>query len=117
MAEVILCEKPKVGRDTARLLGIQEPRDGHIVCRGGATIVTWAIGHPLEQDAPDKYDPRYGKWAWQDLPILPETFTVSPKPKTKGQLNVIKKLLAKASRVRIATDAGREGELIAREIL
>lgn len=117
MAEVILCEKPKVGRDTARLLGIQESRDGYIVCRGGSTIVTWAIGHLLEQAAPDEYDPRYRRWAWQDLPILPETFKVSPNLKTKGQLKVIKQLLAQASRVLIATDAGREGELIAREIL
>jgi len=114
--DLILCEKPAVGRDTARLLGIQEKREGYIVCNGGK-VVTWAIGHLLQQDQPESYDPRYRHWSWQDLPIIPEVFKVSPNPRTKDQFKVISSLLQKASTVLIATDAGREGELIAREIL
>jgi DNA topoisomerase III len=114
--DLILCEKPKVGRDTARLLGIKEQHQEYIVCKDG-TVVTWAIGHLLEQDEPASYDERYKRWAWNDLPIVPERFTLSPKPSTKAQLGAIKSLLKKAVRVLIATDAGREGELIAREIL
>ena len=68
--DLILCEKPAVGRDTARLLGIQEKREGYIVCNGGK-VVTWAIGHLLQQDQPESYDPRYRHWSWQDLPIIP----------------------------------------------
>ena len=114
--ELILCEKPKVGRDTARLLGIQEQHREYIICNGGK-VVTWAIGHLLQQDEPERYDPRYHQWLWHDLPIIPETFKVSPNPRTKDQFKAIRGLLKKASRVLIATDAGREGELIAREIL
>ena len=114
--ELILCEKPAVGRDTARLLGIQERREGYIVCNGGR-VVTWAIGHLLQQDQPESYDPRYQHWTWHDLPIIPQVFKVSPNPRTKDQFKIIRDLLKQASRVLIATDAGREGELIAREIL
>jgi DNA topoisomerase III len=114
--ELILCEKPKVGRDTARLLGVQEQHREYILCNGGKAV-TWAIGHLLQQDEPESYDPRYRQWSWRDLPIIPEAFKVSPNPRTKDQLKAIRGLLKKASKVLIATDAGREGELIAREIL
>jgi DNA topoisomerase III len=114
--ELILCEKPKVGRDTARLLGIGEQHREYILCNGGK-VVTWAIGHLLQQDEPEAYDSRYRQWSWHHLPIIPEAFKISPNPRTKDQLKVIRGLLKKASRVLIATDAGREGELIAREIL
>jgi len=106
--ELILCEKPKVGRDTARLLGIQEQHREYIICNGGK-VVTWAIGHLLQQDEPERYDPRYHQWLWHDLPIIPETFKVSPNPRTKDQFKAIRGLLKKASKVLIATDAGREG--------
>ena len=79
--KLILCEKPKVGRDTARLLGVKEQHQEFIVCRDG-TVVTWAIGHLLEQDEPASYDDRYKQWSWHDLPIVPDVFTVSPKPST-----------------------------------
>ena len=114
--ELIICEKPAVGRDTARLLGIQEKREGHFVCHGGK-VVSWAIGHLLQQEQPASYDPRYQHWVWDDLPIIPQVFKLSPNPSTKEQFRVISGLLKKASKVLIATDAGREGELIAREIL
>ena len=114
--ELVLCEKPKVGRDTARLLGIQEQHREYIICSGGK-VVTWAIGHLLQQDEPESYDPRYRQWSWHHLPIIPEAFKISPNPRTKDQLKAIRGLLKKASKVLIATDAGREGELIAREIL
>jgi DNA topoisomerase-3 len=79
--KLILCEKPKVGRDTARLLGVKEQHQEFIVCRD-ETVVTWAIGHLLEQDEPASYDDRYKQWSWHDLPIVPDVFTVSPKPST-----------------------------------
>lgn len=113
--QLFLCEKPSQGRDIARIVGATTRGDG---CLTGKDVsVTWGFGHLLEMDAPEAYDEKYKKWRWEDLPVLPQQWQVSVKPGSKTQFLIIQKLLKKASRVVIATDADREGEVIAREIL
>jgi len=110
-----LSEKPSMGRDIAKVLGVVRDNKTHIETRDG--IVTWAIGHLFELDNPDKYDTKYKMWNFVDLPIIPSEFKVHAKSETKDQLAVVRDLVKQASEVVIATDAGREGEMIGREIL
>jgi DNA topoisomerase-3 len=114
---LILAEKPSVAMDFGKGLGISGKRDGYI--EGNGYVITWAVGHLVELFEPQDYDKRYMRWSINDLPILPDPVKYKPLPKTKRQLGVIRRLLADQSldRVVIATDAGREGEVIARTIL
>jgi DNA topoisomerase-3 len=113
--ELYLCEKPSQGRDIANFLGARQRKDGYLLGRG--QVVTWCIGHLLELIPPDGYDKRYKRWSLTDLPIIPQQWQFEAKSSTRKQLNVLSKLLKKAHRVVIATDADREGEMIAREVL
>ena len=113
--ELYLCEKPSQGRDIARVLGASQRNDGYI--QGNQLIVSWCIGHLLEMIPPDGYDSRYKRWSLHDLPILPKEWKMAPKKSTSKQLTVLKKLLKGAHSVVIATDADREGETIAREVM
>ena len=112
---LVLCEKPTQARDLAAVLGKTGGGDGYIETR--EATLTWVIGHMLETAPPEVYNPEYKKWKWEHLPILPEQWVLEPRSDRKKQLRVIRKLVMKASEVVIATDAGREGELIARETL
>lgn len=114
--QLFLCEKPSQAKDIARVLGISKREQGFI--SGGDTVVTWAIGHLLETASPEAYGEQYGRpWRADVLPVLPEAWKMVVKEQTKSQFAVISKLLEKASEVVIATDADREGEVIARELL
>ncbi|MBA8306134.1 DNA topoisomerase III [Klebsiella michiganensis] len=113
--KLFLCEKPSQGRDIARILGTTQRGDGCLI--GKDIIVTWGFGHLMEAESPEGYDLKYKKWVLTDLPIIPEQWKNIVKPATKKQFTIIQKLLKKASSVVIATDADREGEMIAREIL
>jgi len=113
--ELYLCEKPSQGRDIAKALGIRQFKSGYF--QDNKHIVTWCIGHLLEMIPPDGYDSRYKRWDLTDLPIIPAKWQLKAKKSTQKQLSVIKKLLAQSKRVVIATDADREGETIAREVL
>lgn len=107
-----IAEKPDAGRNIAKALGGGSENGGHI--RVGKTdVVTWAIGHLLENYKPHEYDERYKAWKLDDLPILPEKFLYKPIDGKQSQLGVIKRLVQQADEVVIATDAGREGEAIA----
>ncbi|MFA0478794.1 DNA topoisomerase III [Vibrio splendidus] len=112
---VFLCEKPSQGRDIAKVLGCHEKIEGAL--RGQGVVVTWGFGHILSQADPEHYDPALKAWSYDTLPIVPSTWQMVVPPDKKKQFNVIKKLLASATEVVIATDADREGEVIAREIL
>lgn len=113
--KLFLCEKPSQGRDIARMLGATTRGDG---CLSGNNVtVTWGFGHLLEMVPPEGYDPKYKKWTLADLPVIPAQWQMAVKPATKKQFTIIQKLLKKAGSVVIATDADREGEMIAREIL
>ncbi|MGL4667078.1 MAG: toprim domain-containing protein, partial [Saezia sp.] len=110
-----LCEKPSQGRDIAKVLGATSRGDGCL--KGNGVIVTWCIGHLLEQAPPEGYDEAYKRWSLDHLPIAPNPWKMAVKPKTSAQFKVVKKLLQEATELVIATDADREGEMIARELV
>ncbi len=112
---VFLCEKPSQGKDIARVLGAGQRSNG---CYSGAgVVVTWCIGHLVEAVPPEGYGEQYKRWAIEQLPILPERWRVEPKAATAAQFKLVQQLVAKAGELVIATDADREGEMIAREII
>src|SRR5574338_754707 len=112
---VFLCEKPSQGKDIARVLGAGQRGSG---CYSGTGIVvTWCIGHLVEAVPPEGYDERYKHWTIEHLPIIPERWRVEPKAATAAQFKIVKQLVGQASGLVIATDADREGEMIAREII
>jgi DNA topoisomerase III len=112
---LFLCEKPSQGRDIAKVLGATRRSDGCLL--DAETTVTWCIGHLLEAAPPEAYGEQYKSWSLEQLPIIPARWKVEVKPKTAAQFKVIQRLLKEASTVVIATDADREGEMIARELL
>ncbi|MFS2093015.1 DNA topoisomerase III [Pseudomonas sp. Pseusp11] len=112
---LFLCEKPSQGRDIAKVLGATQHGDGCLM--GIDSTVTWCIGHLLETAPPEAYGIQYKNWSLDHLPIIPAQWQVEVKPKTAAQFKVIKRLLSEATTVVIATDADREGEMIARELL
>lgn len=112
---LFLCEKPSQAKDIAKVLGATRKGDG---CWQGTDVcVTWCIGHLLETAPPDSYDERYKRWNLADLPIIPDTWKMLVKPKTASQFKAVKRLLGEARELVIATDADREGEMIARELV
>jgi DNA topoisomerase-3 len=109
---LIITEKPSMGRDVAAALGVTTRRDGYL--EGAHDLVTWCVGHVVELDEPEAYDPTWKQWRLEDLPLFPDTFTYHPCAKTLEQFNIIQTLLGRADVTTIvnAADAGREGELI-----
>ncbi len=112
---LFLCEKPSQAKDIAKVLGASRRGDGCWV--GTGVTVTWCIGHLLETAPPDAYDARYKRWMLADLPIIPAQWKMQVKPKTASQYKAVKRLLGEAAELVIATDADREGEMIARELV
>ena len=112
---LFLCEKPSQGKDIGRILGATQRGEGCL--NGSGVTITWCIGHLVEAAAPEVYDAALKRWSLEQLPIIPQQWRVEVKPKTATQFKVVKALLAKATHLVIATDADREGELIAREII
>ncbi|UJR64233.1 DNA topoisomerase III [Dickeya zeae] len=112
---LFLCEKPSQGKDIGRVLGTTQRGNGCLT--GSGITVTWCIGHLVEAAPPETYGEQYKRWSIEQLPIIPECWRVEVKSKTASQFNVVKELLSKATELVIATDADREGELIAREII
>ncbi|HBK40333.1 MAG TPA: DNA topoisomerase III [Porphyromonadaceae bacterium] len=125
MLKVIIAEKPSVARAIAHMLGISGQQDGYIGGNTADTVVTWAIGHLVTLAMPEDYG--FSGFKRENLPILPEPFRLIPRQSKKSketvadvgalkQLNVIKKLFDQCNEIIVATDAGREGELIFRFI-
>ncbi|MCO8166182.1 DNA topoisomerase III [Pseudomonas sp. 21LCFQ02] len=112
---LFLCEKPSQAKDIAKVLGATQRGDGCI--KGNGVVVTWAIGHLLETAPPEEYGPQYKTWTIDALPILPSAWKSQIKPKTASQFKAVKALLQQATELVIATDADREGEMIARELI
>lgn len=110
-----LCEKPSQAKDIAAVLGASRRGDGCWL--GNGVTVTWCIGHLLETAPPDAYDAKYKRWVLADLPIVPQKWKMLVKPKTASQFKAVKRLLGEAQELVIATDADREGEMIARELV
>ncbi|OEC33588.1 DNA topoisomerase III [Pseudomonas sp. 21C1] len=112
---LFLCEKPSQAKDIAQVLGARRRGDGCWL--GDGVTVTWCIGHLLETAPPDAYDARYKRWVLADLPIIPAQWKMQVKGKTASQFKAVKRLLGEARELVIATDADREGEMIARELV
>ena len=114
---LVLAEKPSVGRDIARVLNCNKDKNGYI--EGNKYIVTWALGHLVTLADPESYGEKYKSWNMEDLPILPQKLKTVVIKKTSKQFNIVKTQLNRddVEEVVIATDAGREGELVARWIL
>jgi len=117
MTDLILTEKFSVASDFARALGAR--KKGKDVFEGNGVTITWAVGHLVELFEPEDYDPGLKKWRLESLPLIPDPFQYKPVKKTLSRFRVIRDLLKKGrfDRVILATDAGREGEVIARTIL
>ncbi|PMR68578.1 DNA topoisomerase III, partial [Halomonas heilongjiangensis] len=113
---LIIAEKPSLARAIAEALpGRQGREEGAIVA--GETTVTWCLGHLLEQAPPDAYDPAFKAWRLDHLPILPDRWKLTPRPKARSQLAVIRRLLKGASEVVHAGDPDREGQLLVQEVI
>ena len=117
MKSLILAEKPSVARDIAEALNIKEKHNGYIANQ--RYIVTWALGHLVTNAQPEHYDKTYKEWKLEDLPILPKQMHTVVIGKTSKQFKIVKSLILNkdVKDIIIATDAGREGELVARLIL
>ncbi len=117
MKKLVLAEKPSVGRELARVLGCHQKNKAFM--EGREWIVTWAMGHLVELAEPSAYDSRFQKWDLSLLPMLPEKMKHQIIRKSSHQFRQISSLLKRkdVDEVIIATDAGREGELVARWIL
>lgn len=113
--QLYLCEKPSQARDIARVLNAT--RKGNGCLQSPSVTVTWCFGHLLEMAVPEDYDPRLKQWKPETLPIIPQQWKLKIRPDARKQLRIIEQLLKQATSVVIATDADREGETIAREIL
>lgn len=117
MKRLVLAEKPSVGRDIARVLGCK--KETHSYIEGNDHIVTWALGHLVSLADPEQYGKEYKEWNMDVLPMMPKHWKLTVLKKTSKQFQTVKKLLLRhdIKDVIIATDAGREGELVARWIL
>ena len=123
MTTCIIAEKPSVARDIARIVGANSKQDGYMECN--SYLVTWAMGHLIALAMPEAYG--FSTYKAEDLPIRPNTFQLVVRqvrkdkeyvsdPAALKQLKVIRSCFDKADRIIVATDAGREGELIFRYI-
>lgn len=114
---LVLAEKPSVARDLARVLNCSQNGNGFI--SGAKYIVTWALGHLVTLADPEVYSDRYKTWKLEDLPMLPQKMELVVIRETSKQFGIVKNLLHRedVDELVIATDAGREGELVARWII
>ena len=114
---LVIAEKPSVGRDIGRVLKCGTKIDGAL--EGSQYIVTWGLGHLVTLADPEHYDKKYKDWKMEDLPMLPEKMDIEVIKQTGKQYQAVKRQIYRkdVSDIVIATDAGREGELVARWIL
>ena len=117
MKSLVIAEKPSVGRDIARVLHCSKPSGGAL--EGDQYVVTWALGHLVTLADPEEYDKKYQKWDMDTLPMMPEKMQLVVIRQTGKQFQTVKTQLYRKDigEIIIATDAGREGELVARWIL
>lgn len=114
---LILCEKPSVAKDFAKALNVSFS-SGYFSSKDGSIKITSCLGHLFELAPPDFYDEKYKKWSLSDLPIIPTQYQYLGKKDAKKQIELVSSLLkSETEKVIIATDADREGELIARLVV
>jgi len=114
---LVLAEKPSVAREIARVLGCNNKGKGYL--EGPRYVVTWALGHLVTLAEPEDYDKKYKQWRLEDLPMVPEQMKLKVIRQTSNQFQVVQGLMRRQDigDLVIATDAGREGELVARWIM
>ncbi|MFA9424328.1 MAG: DNA topoisomerase, partial [Sedimentibacter sp.] len=114
---LVLAEKPSVGKDIGKVLNCNKSGNGYV--EGNKYIVTWALGHLVTLVDPESYNSKYAHWELEDLPIIPNEMKTEVIKSTKKQYSVVRSLLIRkdVTEIVIATDAGREGELVARWII
>ena len=117
MKSLVIAEKPSVARDIARVLHCTQKGNGTL--EGKDYVVTWALGHLVTLADPEEYDKKYMKWEISTLPMMPDRMKLVVIRQTGKQYNAVKTQLYRKdiNDIIIATDAGREGELVARWIL
>lgn len=114
---LVLAEKPSVARDIAKVLKCEKKINGAL--EGSNYIVTWALGHLVTLADPEVYDKKYKVWDMQDLPMLPDYMKLVVIKQSGKQFQAVKNQMTRSdvNEIVIATDAGREGELVARWII
>lgn len=117
MKSLVLAEKPSVAREIARVLQCHDKKKGFI--EGPHYVVTWALGHLITLAEPHDYDQKYKTWRMEDLPLMPENMRLKVIKQSSQQYQVVKNLMQRSDikEMVVATDAGREGELVARWIM
>ena len=114
--KLVIAEKPSVAQSLAAMIGATDRKDGYL--EGNGWRVSWCVGHLAGLADADSYDPKYAKWRYDDLPILPEHWQMAVSKDKKKQFDVLKQLMnaPDVTEVVNACDAGREGELIFRSV-
>ena len=112
-----IAEKPSLGRAIADVLPKPHKKHEGYIEVGNGDVVSWCIGHLLEQAPPDAYDDKYKSWKMEDLPVVPEQWQLMPKSSSRSQLSVLRKLVKQADSLVHAGDPDREGQLLVDEVL
>ncbi|QIR14190.1 DNA topoisomerase III [Shewanella aestuarii] len=112
-----IAEKPSLGRAIADVLPKPHKKGDGFITAANGDCVSWCIGHLLEQAEPDAYDTAYKSWKLEHLPIVPQTWQLKPKAKTRSQLTVLRKLVKDAKQIINAGDPDREGQLLVDEVI
>ena len=112
-----IAEKPSLGRAIADVLPKPHKKGDGFITAANGDCVSWCIGHLLEQAEPDAYDDAFKSWKLEHLPIVPQTWKLMPKTKTRSQLTVLRKLVKQASAIINAGDPDREGQLLVDEVI
>lgn len=117
MKTLVLAEKPSVAREIARVMGSRDKHKGYF--EGPKYVVTWALGHLVGLAEPEDYDGKFGTWALEDLPILPGKMKLKVLRESSHQYKIVQQLMRRQDikELIVATDAAREGELLARWII
>ena len=112
-----IAEKPSLGRALAAAFPKPHTKDDGCIRLGNGDVVSWCIGHLLEQAEPDAYNPNFKKWRLEHLPITPDVWKLIPKSKTRKQLSVLRKLVKQAKQIVHVGDPDREGQLLVDEVI
>ena len=112
-----IAEKPSLGRALADALPKPHKKGDGFITVGNGDVVSWCIGHLLEQAEPDAYDAKYKRWQKADLPILPPEWKLTVKPKTRKQFTTLKKLIGQAEQLVNVGDPDREGQILIDEVI
>ena len=112
-----IAEKPSLARALADVLPKPQSKDQGFIRLGNGDVVSWCLGHLLEQAEPDHYDPQYKQWRFEHLPIIPQQWQLQPRSKTRSQLRVLRKLVKQADQLVHVGDPDREGQLLVDEVI